>query len=248
MSGLEIDSICWRYGNREALDDISLAVAPGAFCALLGPNGAGKTTLFALATRLFHARTGRILIDGIDLARDPGAALARLGIVFQQPTLDLDLSVAHNLEYFGALHGLSARDTMRRAGEMLELLGLAERVRDKVRTLNGGHRRRLEIARALLHGPSILLLDEPTVGLDVATRRAITDHVHDLCHRLGVAVLWATHLVDEVRDGDAVVVLHQGRVVAQGSAREVATAASAADLVSAFSRLTASSAPGVAAQ
>jgi len=248
MSGLRIDSISWRYGSREVLDSVSLAVAPGAFCALLGPNGAGKTTLFSLATRLLHARAGRILIDGIDLARDPGAALARLGIVFQQPTLDLDLSVAHNLEYFGALHGLSARDTMRRAGEMLELLGLAERVRDKVRTLNGGHRRRLEIARALLHGPSILLLDEPTVGLDVATRRAITDHVHDLCDRLGVAVLWATHLVDEVRDGDAVVVLHQGRVVAQGSAREVAAAASAADLVSAFSRLTASTAPGVAAQ
>ncbi|MHA1528103.1 MAG: ABC transporter ATP-binding protein [Alphaproteobacteria bacterium] len=248
MSGLEIDSICWRYGDREVLNNISLAVAPGTFCALLGPNGAGKTTLFALATRLFHARTGRILIDGIDLARDPGAALARLGIVFQQPTLDLDLSVAHNLEYFGALHGLSARDTMRRSGEMLELLGLAERLRDKVRTLNGGHRRRLEIARALIHGPSVLLLDEPTVGLDVATRRAITDHVHDLCDRLGVAVLWATHLVDEVRDGDAVVVLHHGCIVAHGSTREVAEAASAPDLVSAFSRLTATNANGVAAQ
>ena len=248
MSGLEIDSICWQYGNREVLNDISLAVGPGTFCALLGPNGAGKTTLFALATRLFHARTGRILIDGIDLARNPGAALARLGIVFQQPTLDLDLSVAHNLEYFGALHGLAARDTMRRAGEMLELLGLAERLRDKVRTLNGGHRRRLEIARALLHGPSVLLLDEPTVGLDVATRRAITDHVHDMCAGLGVAGLWATHLVDEVRDGDAVVVLHHGRIVARGSAREVAETASAADLVSAFSRLTAADAKDIAAQ
>ena len=248
MSGLRIDSISWRYGSREVLDSISLAVAPGAFCALLGPNGAGKTTLFSLATRLLHARAGRILIDGIDLARDPGAALARLGIVFQQPTLDLDLSVAHNLEYFGALHGLAARDTMLRAGEMLELLGLAERLRDKVRTLNGGHRRRLEIARALLHGPSVLLLDEPTVGLDVATRRAITDHVHELCARLDVAVLWATHLVDEVRDGDQVVVLHHGCIVAQGSAREVAEQASAADLVSAFSRLTASTADGVAAQ
>lgn len=248
MSGLEIDSICWRYGNREVLNNISLSVAPGAFCALLGPNGAGKTTLFAIATRLFHARAGRVLIDGIDLARDPGAALARLGIVFQQPTLDLDLSVAHNLEYFGALHGLSARDTMRRAGEMLELLGLTERLRDKVRTLNGGHRRRLEIARALIHDPCVLLLDEPTVGLDVATRRAITDHVHTLCDRLGVAVLWATHLVDEVRDGDEVVVLHHGRIVAHGSAREVAEQASASDLVSAFSHLTATNAEGIAAQ
>ena len=248
MSGLEIDSICWRYGSQQVLEDISLAVGPGTFCALLGPNGAGKTTLFALATRLFHARTGRILIDGVDLGRDPGAALARLGIVFQQPTLDLDLSVAHNLEYFGALQGLSPRDTMRRAGEMLALLGLADRLRDKVRTLNGGHRRRLEIARALIHGPSVLLLDEPTVGLDVATRRAITDHVHALCNTMGVAVLWATHLVDEVRDGDEVVVLHRGRIVARGSVGDVVQQASASDLVSAFSRLTAADAEDIAAQ
>jgi ABC-2 type transport system ATP-binding protein len=242
MSGLEIDSISWRYVNREVLNNISLSVVPGAFCALLGPNGAGKTTLFSIATRLFHARAGRVLIDGIDLARDPGAALARLGIVFQQPTLDLDLSVAHNLEYFGALHGLSARDTLQRSAEMLELLGLAERLRDKVLTLNGGHRRRLEIARALIHDPCVLLLDEPTAGLDVATRRAITDHVHMLCSRLGVAVLWATHLVDEVRDGDEVVVLHHGRIVANGSPHEIAEQASASDLVSAFSNLTATNA------
>jgi ABC-2 type transport system ATP-binding protein len=255
MSGLEIDSLCWQYGQKEVLKDIRLSVGPGSFCALLGPNGAGKTTLFALATRLFHTRTGRILIDGIDLGRDPGAALARLGIVFQQSTLDLDLTVAHNLEYFGALHGLSPRETMRRAGEMLGLMGLADRLRDPVRTLNGGHRRRLEIARALIHGPSVLLLDEPTVGLDVATRRAITDHVHALCKRLSVSVLWATHLVDEVRDGDQVAVLHRGRIVAQGSAREVAEQARASDpgatdLVSAFSHLTAADADagGIAAQ
>ncbi len=248
MSGLEIDSICWRYGSQQVLEDISLAVGPGTFCALLGPNGAGKTTLFSLATRLFHARTGRILIDGVDLGRDPGAALARLGIVFQQPTLDLDLSVAHNLEYFGALQGLSPRDTMRRSGEMLALLDLAGRLRDKVRTLNGGHRRRLEIARSLIHGPSVLLLDEPTVGLDVATRRAITDHVHALCNRMGVAVLWATHLVDEVRDGDKLVVLHRGRIVARGSVGDVVEQASAPDLVSAFSRLTAADTEDIAAQ
>lgn len=243
MRGLEIDSIFWRYGSRTVLDDVSIAVPAGSFCALLGPNGAGKTTLFALATRLFHARTGRVLIDGIDIARDPGAALARLGIVFQQPTLDLDLSIAHNLLYFGALHGLSARETMRRAEEPLRMFGLAGRLCEKVRALNGGHRRRLEIARALLHGPSVLLLDEPTVGLDVATRRAITDHVHDLCARLEVAVLWATHLVDEVRGGDAVAVLHQGRIAARGSADEIIAQVGAPDLVSAFSRLTSAGVP-----
>ncbi len=239
MSGLEIESLSWRYGRKEALRDVSLTVAPGEFCALLGPNGAGKTTLFSLATRLFHAREGRIVIDGADLARKPGTALARLGIVFQQPTLDLDLSVAQNLSYFGALHGLSRRQTAERAEEALELLGLAGRLSEKVRDLNGGHRRRMEIARALVHRPRVLLLDEPTVGLDVTTRHAITDHVHGLCERLGVAVLWATHLVDEVRAADPVVILHGGVVRERGSAADVIARAGAADLAGAFGSLTA---------
>jgi len=238
MQGLEIDSVSWRYGRRAVLEEVSLSVPPGAFCALLGPNGAGKTTLFSIATRLFHARAGRVTVDGIDLARRPGAALARLGIVFQQPTLDLDLSVRHNLTYFGALHGLSGRETLARAGPLLERLGLAARLGETVRSLNGGHRRRLEIARALLHGPSVLLLDEPTVGLDVATRRAIVDHVHALCEEPGVAVLWATHLVDEVREADRVVVLHEGGVAARGTARDVVAEADAPDLATAFDRLT----------
>jgi ABC-2 type transport system ATP-binding protein len=242
MSGLEIDSVSWRYGQRTALDRVSLSVPAGRFCALLGPNGAGKTTLFAIATRLFHTREGRVLIDGIDIARDPGAALARLGIVFQQTTLDLDLTVAHNLTYFGALHGLSAHETMARAQAPLEMFGLSDRLAERARSLNGGHRRRLEIARALLHGPSVLLLDEPTVGLDVATRRAITDHVHDLCARLGVAVLWATHLVDEVRGADQVAVLHRGSVVACGTADQVVAQAGAPDLAAAFSKLTSATA------
>jgi ABC-2 type transport system ATP-binding protein len=220
------------------LDDVSLSVEPGVFCALLGPNGAGKTTLFSIATRLFHAREGRVTIDGIALGRQPGTALARLGIVFQQPTLDLDLSVRQNLTYFGALQGLSARETLRRVAPLTERLGLAARLAEKVRTLNGGHRRRLEIARALVHRPSVLLLDEPTVGLDVASRRAIVDHVHALCEDPGVAVLWATHLVDEVRGTDQVVVLHEGRVVARGTSAEVVSRAGETDLATAFDRLT----------
>jgi ABC-type glutathione transport system ATPase component len=129
-------------------------------------------------------------------------------------------------------------ETLQRAQQTLELFGMSDRLGEKVRALNGGHRRRLEIARALLHGPSVLLLDEPTVGLDVATRRAITDHVHDLCARLGVAVLWATHLVDEVRGADSVAVLHRGSIVARGSADQVVAQAGAPDLATAFSRLT----------
>lgn len=210
-TGLAIDGLGYRYGAKVALADISLEVPQGRFCALLGPNGAGKTTLFNLLTRLFVARDGRITIAGHDLAREPLKALARMGVVFQQPTLDLDLSVERNLLYFAALHGLSGREANSRAHEALERLGMAERAREPVRALNGGHRRRMEIARALMHRPSVLLLDEPTVGLDAATRVAITDHVHDLVTD-GLTVLWATHLTDEIRDTDHVAVLHRGRL------------------------------------
>ncbi len=251
MRGIEIDEISWKFGCKQVLDKVSFTVPAGRFCALLGPNGAGKTTLFAIATHLFHTREGRVRVDGIDVARRPAAALARLGIVFQQPTLDLELSVAHNLTYFGALHGLSAGETLNRAARLLKMLGLGGRIGDRARMLNGGHRRRLEIARALLHDPGVLLLDEPTVGLDVATRRAIVDHVHGLARDFGVAVLWATHLVDEVRDDDMVVILHEGRIVARGTRTKILEKAGTGDLAMAFAHLTGDGAitePGIAGE
>jgi ABC-2 type transport system ATP-binding protein len=138
-------------------------------------------------------------------------------VVFQQTTLDLDLSVRQNLRYFAALHGISGRRADRQIDAALERLGMAERAGEKARALNGGHRRRTEIARALLHAPQVLLLDEPTVGLDATTRAGLTRHIHDLCAETGVTVLWATHLTDEVRDSDQVILLHRGRVLADGS-------------------------------
>lgn len=222
MDALAATELSFRYGRKEALQSVSFRVQPGEFCALLGPNGAGKSTLFALLTRLFVAREGRIVVMGQDLQANPRAALAQMGVVFQQMTLDLDLSVARNLAYFGALHGLSRRDTSLRSGEVLERLGMGERAKEKVGDLNGGHRRRLEIARALMHRPRLLLLDEPTVGLDARARAAITAHVHDLAHDDGIAVLWATHLVDEVSPADTVVILHQGRIVQTGQAGQIA--------------------------
>jgi len=226
---LRVEGVSYRYGAKAALDDVSFEVAPGAFAALLGANGAGKSTLFALLTRLFVPPEGRITVAGEDLARRPRAALARIGVVFQQPTLDLDLTVRRNLLHFAALHGIAGREAERRAAAALDRLGMAERADERAGALNGGHRRRMEIARALIHRPAVLLLDEPTVGLDAMTRRAITDHVHDLCEDEGLTVLWATHLVDEVRDGDRLVVLHRGRVVADGLAGEVAAGRPLAD-------------------
>ncbi len=221
-AGLAVRDLSHSFGARRALDGVSFEVAPGAFCALLGPNGAGKSTLFALLTRLLAAPAGRIWIAGVDLARDPLAALARMGVVFQQPTLDLDLTVRRNLRYFAALHGLGGREAETRIDAALDRLGLAERAGERARDLNGGHRRRTEIARALIQAPRVLLLDEPTVGLDAASRAGITRHVHALAADMGLTVLWATHLTDEVLPQDRLVVLHQGRVLADGTAAAVA--------------------------
>ncbi len=220
-SGLRVQNLSFRYGARVALDDVNLSIDPGAFAALLGPNGAGKSTLFGLLTRLFTTENGTISIAGHDLSRDPRAALGAMGVVFQQPTLDLDLTVEQNLRYFAALHGISGRDAGLRIGAALDRLGMAERAREKVRALNGGHRRRTEIARALLHRPKILLLDEATVGLDAAARQSITAHVHDLCANDGMTVLWATHLTDEVYDTDRLFILHRGKILQDGITRDI---------------------------
>lgn len=209
---LSVTNLGYAYGSRRALDGISFALGPG-FTALLGPNGAGKSTLFSLLTRLFVTSQGQIVISGQDMGRAPRAALSRIGVVFQQPTLDLDMSVAANMRYFAALHGIAGREAAIRSARALDQLGMAERAQEKARDLNGGHRRRMEIARALIHEPSVLLLDEPTVGLDFKSRQGIVDHVHMLADA-GLTVLWATHLVDEIRDSDGVVVLHRGQVLA----------------------------------
>jgi len=220
MTPLCVSHLSLSYGPKKALDDVSFTLAPG-FCALLGPNGAGKSTLFSLLTRLLVTREGRIEIAGHDIATAPRAALRRIGVVFQQPTLDLDMSVARNMRYFAALHGLSGHSAAARIDAALDRLAMRERAGERVRDLNGGHRRRMEIARALVHDPEVLLLDEPTVGLDTASRRAITAHVHDLAGA-GLTVLWATHLVDEIAPGDDVVVLHRGQVLRHARAAEIA--------------------------
>jgi ABC-2 type transport system ATP-binding protein len=235
---LTVEQVSHAYGSRPALVDVSFAIQPASFTVLLGLNGAGKTTLFSLITRLYAARQGRILVFGHDVARAPGPALARLGIVFQDRTLDLDLTVVQNLAYHAALHGIARREARGRADTVLARVGLADRARDKVRSLSGGQMRRLEIARALLHRPPLIVLDEPTVGLDIAARADLIAHVRRLVAEDGVCVLWATHLVDEIAAGDGVIVLHRGRVLAHAGVAEVIAATGAADIRAAFATLT----------
>ena len=235
---LAIDGLSFSFGPKCVLDGIDLTVRAGEFKLLLGPNGAGKTTLFSLITRLYDSLQGRIEVDGNDLKRRSGPALRRMGVVFQQPTLDLDLTVRQNLMYHTALHGLSGARARARMNDELSRLGMADRADERVRKLNGGHRRRVEIVRALMHEPKLLLLDEPTVGLDVPTRRDIVDHVHSLSRDAGIAVLWATHLIDEVRDGDSVFVLHEGLKRADGSLAAVLEETATTTIADAFDALT----------
>ncbi|EME01339.1 MULTISPECIES: ABC transporter ATP-binding protein [Stutzerimonas stutzeri subgroup] len=242
MTALEVSDVAFAYGERRALDEVSFTAAQGRFTALLGPNGAGKSTLIALLTRLYDLQQGQIRIAGFDLRETPRKALARLGVVFQQSTLDLDLTVEQNLRYHAALHGMPRAVANERIELELQRQQLGERRRSKVRELNGGHRRRVEIARALLHRPELLLLDEASAGLDPASRQALNQHVRMLCQEQGMSVLWTTHLLDEVRADDDLLVLNRGRLVAQGRAADLATEGE--DLAASFARLTGNEAHG----
>jgi ABC-2 type transport system ATP-binding protein len=234
---LEITDLSFRFGNKVALDDVSFSVGMGQFKVLLGPNGAGKTTFFSLVTRLYDSALGQIQVSGINLRDNPHQALARMGVVFQQPTLDLDLTVRQNLLYHAALHGMKKTDANERIEIELTRFGMLERQNEKVRQLNGGHRRRVEIARALMHNPRLLLLDEPTVGLDVPSRRDIVEHVHRMASEQNIAVLWSTHLIDEIYDDDQVIILDQGKICADGTVPEITARTGTEKIADAFDKI-----------
>lgn len=236
-AALDIAAVSHFYGRKRALNAISFSIEPGTFTVLLGLNGAGKTTLFSLISHLYDTRQGAIRIFGHDISRASGQALRRIGIVFQARTLDLDLSVYQNMAYHAALHGIGKREAGRRITELLETVDMADRPRDKARSLSGGQMRRIEIARALLHRPSLLLLDEATVGLDIQSRAGILATIRKLVENDSISVLWATHLIDEVEDDDHVVVLKKGDLVARGKVSDVIRAAGGASIRDAFSRL-----------
>ena len=231
---LSVEGVTHAFGSKKALDDVSVEAPSGAFTALVGQNGAGKTTLFSLVTRLYNNRSGAIRVLGHDVRREPAAALSQLGVVFQARTLDLELTVQQNLLYHAALHGIGRREAKDRAEAALARVNLAERMKDKARALSGGQMRRVEIARALLHGPSLLLLDEPTTGLDIGSRRTLMEEVRRLIREDGIGVLWATHLTDEIEAADHVVALHKGKVVARGAPQELCARTGLSDVGAAF--------------
>lgn len=218
---LSIQHISKRYGAHLALNQLSLDIQPGQFCALLGPNGAGKSTLFQVLTGLFAADEGDVQLFDVSLRQHPAQVLARVGVVFQQQALDMDLSVKRNLMFHANLHGLRWREVSDFAQSLLTQLGLPDTLERPVRELSGGNRRKVELARALLHRPALILMDEPTVGLDPKSRRDLQQAVKTQVREQHCMVLWATHLVEEAEQADRVLVLHHGQLIATGSPAEV---------------------------
>jgi ABC-2 type transport system ATP-binding protein len=238
MIPLHAQSLSKAYQGHVALRDLDLTLAPGERVALLGPNGAGKSTLMQLLTGLFAPDNGSIHIMGHDLSTAAPRALAHLGVVFQQPALDLDLSVQANLLFHTDLHGMPRALAHQRIHEGLQGQGLLEHLKRPCRALSGGNRRKIELVRALLHRPAVLLMDEATVGLDPASRVQLLQAVQALQKEHGVATLWATHLVEEVEHADRVVVLHKGRMRHQGRVSDLLKDTGQSDVQSAFLHLT----------
>lgn len=217
LSALQISSLSHRYGDRQALIDVTFSTDAGSSFALLGPNGGGKTTLFRIITTLLPTAPGHVSVFGQDIATDAQNIRRVMGVVFQSPALDTRLTVGENLKTHGHLYGLSGKRLATRITDVLTLVALADRAQDFVGTLSGGLQRRVEIAKALLPEPKLLVLDEPSTGLDPGARRELWGHLDNLKHRLGTTVMLTTHLMDEAEKSDRVAVLHEGHLVALGS-------------------------------
>ncbi|MGW4561581.1 ABC transporter ATP-binding protein [Streptomyces sp. NPDC004561] len=213
----EMTDLVVRYGKVTAVQGVSISSAPSRITALLGPNGAGKSSLLGVLSTAAKPDGGTVRIFGHDVRQAPMAARRRLGLVFQERTLDKELSVERNLWFHARLFGMKREDARDRIGLMLDLFGLAERRRQPIEELSGGLARRVEIARALLHRPGLIILDEPTNGLDPSARAGVWEDLLRLRDELGVTVLYATHYMDEAEYADEIVILRQGRVVRQGS-------------------------------
>ena len=233
---LELNQIDFSYGKKQVLKNVSLSIKEGTFSVLLGLNGAGKSTLFSLVTRLLNLQKGEIFINSFSI-KDYSNALKDIGIVFQEPTLDLDLTVKQNLYYYGSLKGLGFKETLLSIQDEIEKLELLDVMNTTVRNLNGGHRRRVEILRALINKPKLLLLDEATVGLDLKSRFDILAYVRDLVVSKNISVLWITHLFDEVNLEDDLSIIKAGEIIESGTVKEIVAKYEKDNLVDTFNFL-----------
>lgn len=218
---VEVDHLSFRYGDRPALDDVTFQVAAGEIFGLLGPNGGGKTTLFKILSTLQRPSAGSARIFNLDVSQSPSTVRHAIGVVFQSPSLDRKLTTQENLLHQGHLYGLQGPNLRTRAAANLTRVGLTDRANDLVETLSGGQQRRLELAKGLLHDPRLLLLDEPTTGLDPGGRHDLWQYLAHLRDSTGVTVLFTTHLLEEAERCDRLAILDRGHLVAQGSPEEL---------------------------
>jgi len=220
-SVIQIENVRHSYGQRAALNGISFDVCPGEIFGLLGPNGSGKTTLFRILATLMLPASGRALIAGFDAARQPHEVRRRIGVVFQSQSIDIKLTAAENLWHQGHLYGLRGALLRGRITEMLQRVGLADRRKEKVETFSGGMQRRVELAKGLMHRPSVLLLDEPTTGLDPGARRDLWQYLQELRNQERVSIIITTHLMEEAERCDRLAILSSGQIVALGTPAEL---------------------------
>ncbi len=213
-SAIDIAHLSHRYGEHEAIRDLSVRIESGENFAILGPNGSGKTTLFRVLSTLIPIQQGEVHILGFNVRRQAAEVRRQLGVVFQSPSVDKKLTVTENLVHFGRLYGLGGRDLKMRTDEMLTRLGLAERKGDLVEKLSGGMRRRVELAKGMLHGPQLLLLDEPSTGLDPGARSDLWQYFAQIRAEQGVTVVLTTHLLEEAERADRIAIMHRGQVAA----------------------------------
>ena len=218
---LVVEALTHRYGERTALNKVGFEVARGEIFGLLGPNGGGKTTLFRILSTLVAPSEGNVRMFGIDVVRDQSEIRRRIGVVFQAPSLDRKLTVLENLRHQGHLYNLRGRDLQSRIDRLLARFGMADRKGDLVETLSGGQRRRVELAKGLLHKPQVLLLDEPSTGLDPRVRRELSDYLEQLRDEDGVTILLTTHLMEEADRCDRLAILDRGQLVALDTPRQL---------------------------
>ena len=213
-TAVQIRDISHHYGSRQALAKLSFDVGRGEIFAMLGPNGGGKTTLFRVLSTLIPLQAGDVQMLGWNLAAQPREIQKRIGVVFQAPSLDRKLTVAENVRHQAALYGLAGHELANRQREMLEQLGLSDRARERTETLSGGLRRRVELAKGMIHRPQLLLLDEPSTGLDPGGRADLWAYLTRLRDQFGITVLLTTHLLEEAERADRIAILHRGKLVA----------------------------------
>jgi ABC-2 type transport system ATP-binding protein len=244
---LDVKDLRKSYGKTQALRGVTLSIGRAEAVGLLGPNGAGKSTLFQIAAGLFAPDAGSVTLFGLDYRRNAADILKRIGVVFQARAIDLDMTVQANLAFHSALFGLAGARRKQRIDEVANLLEITDLLKKPVRNLSGGNQRRVEVARALLNGPDLLLMDEPSTGLDPVTREMLVRHMQIVRKEHGTSILWATHLVEELEHADRIILMVAGQIIATGSPAELIKSTSTSTLNDAYFVLTGAEPEPVAA-